>query len=46
MILFLNFYVNELPEDNKYNLTTDLIKSVKDLHNIGNIFLETTEWLS
>lgn len=32
------FYFNELPEDNKYNLTTDLIKNVKDLHTIGNIF--------
>ena len=23
---FLNFYFNELPEDNKYNLTSDLLK--------------------
>lgn len=34
----LLFYFSELPEDNKYNLTTDLIKNVKDLNNIGNIF--------
>lgn len=32
------FHFNELPEYNKYNLTTDLIKNVNDLINISNIF--------
>lgn len=43
---FLNFYCfyfNELPKDDKYNLTSDLIKEVKDLLTIYVIFLEITE---
>lgn len=36
---FYYFYCNELLEDNKYRLTTDLIKNEKDLlNNLGNIF--------
>ena len=31
---FYYFYFNVLPEDNKYNLTSDLIKEVKDLLTI------------
>lgn len=34
---FLNlyyFYFNDLPEDNKYSLTSDLVKEVKGLHTI------------
>lgn len=30
-INFHYFYFNDLPEDDKYNLTRDLIKEVKDL---------------